>query len=55
MGREMISLQASTNWKNKKIQKHKTYVWDIDEANRRIYNDISIHDGDIVECKKKRG
>lgn len=55
MGRQMISLQASTNWKEKKIKKAKTYVWDIDEVNRRVYNDISIIDGDVVECKKKRG
>lgn len=55
MSRSMISLKASTNWKKKKIERLKTYVWDIDEANRRIYNDISIYDGDIVECKKKRG
>lgn len=55
MGRAMINLKASTNWEKKKIGKYKTYVWDIDEANRRIYNDISMVEGDIVECKKKRG
>lgn len=50
----MISIKASKNWYQEKQKKTKTFVWDIDEANHRIYNDIPMYSGEIVEDKKKR-
>jgi len=53
MSRVMISLDKITNWKLKK--EHKKYVWNIDEAKRRIFNDMPLYDDGIVEDKTKRG
>ena len=51
----MISLEKVTNWKQKKTSNIKKYVWDIDEAKRRIFNDLPLYDGKIVINKTKRG
>lgn len=55
MSRSMISLEKITNWDKEKLKKQKKYVWDINEAQRRIFNDIPLYDGEIVEDKTKRG
>lgn len=55
MSRAMISLEKITNWDKEKLKKAKKYVWNIDEAQRRIFNDIPLYDGEIVEEKTKRG
>lgn len=51
----MISLEKITKWSDKKAQTRKKYVWDIDEAQRRIFNDMPLYDDGIVEDKTKRG
>ena len=50
----MINIKASKNWKKEKVNRAKTYMWDLDEANRRIYNDIPMYKGEIIEDKRKK-
>jgi len=50
----MINIKASKNWGTEKLKTKKTFVWDIDEVNRRVYNDISMYSGDIVPEKIKK-
>lgn len=50
----MINIKASKNWNQARIKNHKKYVWDTDEANRLIYNDLPMHEADIVEEKYKK-
>ncbi len=50
----MINIKASKNWEKAKNQKRKSFVWDIDEVNRRVYNDISMSSGGIVPEKTKK-
>jgi hypothetical protein len=54
MGQRMINIKASKNWYQDKVKRAKTYMWDLDEANRRIYNDIPMYSGEIIEDKKKK-
>lgn len=55
MSRSMISLKKITKWSDKKTKMGKKYVWDISEAQRRIFNDLPLYDDGIVEDKTKRG
>ena len=50
----MINIKASKNWHQDKVKQAKTFIWDIHEANRRIYNDIPMYDGEIIEDKRKK-
>jgi hypothetical protein len=54
MGQRMINIRASKNWHQDKVKRAKTFTWDINEANHRIYNDIPMYDGEIVEDKRKK-